>query len=425
MEVDATAQAALLPHEMLISTFGASPLDAELLARFERVTGKKPHTLLRRGLFFAHRDFDRFLDAYERGQPVYLYTGRGPSSDSLHLGHLLPFIFTQYLQEAFNCYVVIQVTDDEKFLRDRSLTFDMVSKYARENIRDIIACGFDPEKTFIFINSEYMCRLPVYRFLCAVERMLPINQLRATFGFEDVSNVGYMSFPPKQILPIYSSFFDGLPFTRVPIVTETTSDDASKKKKPNKAHKDASVDAINVLAEIFPEAVKYQKATCLIPAGLEQDLYFRLGRDLATRLGFPKSTQLIGRFLPGLQGAESKMSASDPNNAVYLTDTPKMIKQKINKHAFSGGRDTIEEHRLHGANLDVDVSIKYLEVFLDSDEELERIKTEYKAGRMLTGEVKKILIDILGNLVEGHQARRAAVTDEQIAAFTSISARFE
>ena len=43
-------------------------------------------------------DLDWLLDAYERGQKFYLYTGRDPSSEALHLGHLVPFMFTQYLQ---------------------------------------------------------------------------------------------------------------------------------------------------------------------------------------------------------------------------------------------------------------------------------------------------------------------------------------
>ena len=41
---------------------------------------------------------------------------QGPSSEALHLGHLIPFMFTQYLQEAFQVPLVIQLTDDEKAL---------------------------------------------------------------------------------------------------------------------------------------------------------------------------------------------------------------------------------------------------------------------------------------------------------------------
>jgi tryptophanyl-tRNA synthetase len=67
----------------------------ELLARIERLTGRPVHHFLRRGVFFSHRDLSTVLDCYEQKKPFYLYTGRGPSSDSLHLGHLIPFMFTK------------------------------------------------------------------------------------------------------------------------------------------------------------------------------------------------------------------------------------------------------------------------------------------------------------------------------------------
>ena len=49
-----------------------------------------------------------------------------------------------------------------------------------------------------------------------------------------------------------------------------------------------------------------------------------------------------------LQGEGTKMSASIPNSAVFVTDTPKQIKDKINKHAFSGGGATKEDHEANG-----------------------------------------------------------------------------
>ena len=48
---------------------------------------------------------------------------------------------------------------------------------------------------------------------------------------------------------------------------------------------------------------------------------------------------------------------------------------QINKFAFSGGRDTVEEHRQLGGNTEVDVSYQYLSFFLDDDERLAQIKT--------------------------------------------------
>jgi tryptophanyl-tRNA synthetase len=69
----------------------------ELRAKIETLTGEKPHRFIRRGIFFCHRDLDICLNNYEKMNPFFLYTGRGPSAESLHLGHTIPFIFTQYL----------------------------------------------------------------------------------------------------------------------------------------------------------------------------------------------------------------------------------------------------------------------------------------------------------------------------------------
>lgn len=55
-------------------------------------------------------------------------------------------------------------------------------------------------------------------------------------------------------------------------------------------------------------------------------------RDVAPRLGLSKPALLHSKFFPALQGARSKMSASDPNSSVFLTDTPKQIKTKVISH---------------------------------------------------------------------------------------------
>lgn len=103
------------------------------------------------------------MDNYEKGKPFYLYTGRGPSSDAMHLGHLLPFIFTKYLQEAFGVPLVIMMSDDEKYFHQKmdgkQQDLSHFQSLARKNIRDILAVGFDPANTFIFINSHYMGHL--------------------------------------------------------------------------------------------------------------------------------------------------------------------------------------------------------------------------------------------------------------------------
>jgi len=59
------------------------------------------------------------------------------------------------LQEAFKVPLVIQLTDDEKFLW-KNLTIQESKRLARVNAKDIIACGFDIERTFIFSDFSFV-----------------------------------------------------------------------------------------------------------------------------------------------------------------------------------------------------------------------------------------------------------------------------
>ena len=65
------------------------------------------------------------------------------------------------------------------------------------------------------------------------------------------------------------------------------------------------------------------------------------------------------------------MSASDPSKAILLTDEPNQVKKKVNKHAFSGGRETLEEHREKGGDCSIDVAYQWLYNIFEEDEEIE------------------------------------------------------
>lgn len=90
---------------------------------------------------------------------------------------------------------------------------------------------------------------------------------------------------------------------------------------------------------------------------------------------------------------------------------------QVNRYAFSGGGATLEEHRLNGGNCDVDVPYQYLRFFLEDDEKLAKIREEYSAGRMLTGEIKQELITVLQRVISEHQERRKLVTDDVVREF--------
>lgn len=386
-------------YNKLVAQFGCSVLQQSHLDEIERLTGARAHRFLRRGIFFAHRDLDDVLQACGRGEPFYLYTGRGPSSEALHLGHLIPFLFTAYLQKAFGVPLVIQLTDDEKYLW-RGLDLDEARRLARENARDIIACGFDVSRTYLFADFDAV-QGPLYRNVVRIQRCVTMNQVRGTFGFQQEDSIGKIAFPAVQASP---SFADSFPH----IFNESTVPSASKGKR------DAKKGGAATAAAQAPPA---HLPRCLIPCAIDQDPYFRMTRDVAPRLNRHKPALLLARFFPSIQGETGKMSASDANTAIFVTDTPKQIKDKVNRHAFSGGGKTLEEHRANGANLDVDVPYQWLRFFLEDDDELERIATEYGSGRMLTSEIKARLVEVLVELVQRHQKARAAVTDDVVDAF--------
>ena len=358
-------------YEKLTEQFGSSLISPELLQRFERVTGRKPHPWLRRGFFYSHREFDEILTAHEKGEKFYLYTGRGPSSDSLHFGHLVPFMFTKWLQDVFDVPLVIQITGDEKYLF-RDVTTADIKRYTVDNIKDIIAVGFDVSKTFIFDDFEYVGTM--YPTIVRIQKAVTLNTMRSCFGFKPTDNVGMWAFPPVQAAPSFSCAFP----------------------------------------HIFPP--EQGPVRCLIPCAIDQDNYFRMTREIAPRLREHKPSLIHSKFFPSLQGHDAKMSSSDLDSAIFLTDAPAEITRKIGA-ALSGGGDTLELHRQHGANLKVDIPFAYLQFVLDDDAELERIATEYGAGRMLTGEVKAKLVKILVEITQRHQKARASITDDLVRVF--------
>ena len=385
-----------IDYNKLVDNFGSKVIEPSLLERMYELTVKRGtvphlHRFLRRNIFFSHRDLELILDQVEKGLPIFLYTGRGPSSSAMHLGHLVPFLMTQWLQQAFQCPLVIQMTDDEKFLfkgeynEKDGYNLHYFANLTIENAKDIIACGFIPEKTFIFSDLDYVGQM--YPNICKIWKSVTTNTVNGIFGFDGSSNIGKIAFPAIQAAPSFASSF--------PVVLNVQNDPS----KDNMA--------------------------CLIPCAIDQDPYFRMTRDVAHKLirkqhEHPlrgKPALIHSKFFPPLQGAMGKMSSSDENSAIFLTDTHKDIEKKIKAHAFSGGQDTKELQMEKGANLDVDVSYQWLRFFMEDDEELERIGKEYGSGTgeyWSTGSVKAKLVEILKELVGAHQQRRKDITNEVV-----------
>ncbi|MFA5071006.1 MAG: tryptophan--tRNA ligase [Candidatus Pacearchaeota archaeon] len=344
-----------IDYEKLIREFGVSKIDAKLLTRIKKHTGDL-HFALTRGMFFAHRDLNWILDEYEKGNKFFLYTGRGPSGP-IHLGHLGTWIFTKWLQDKFGVELWFQFTDDEKFLfKDKS--WDEIQKWTYENMLDVIAVGFDPKKTHFLVDTKDAGIM--YPEAIKIAKKITFSTVKAAFGFDNNRNIGEIFYTSMQAVPA-----------------------------------------------ILPSVLKKKNIPCLIPLAIDQDPHFRIARDVYPKLGFYKPSIIHGIFLPPLTGVEGKMDSSKSEIAILTTDSPKEVENKIKRYAFSGGRDTLEEHRKKGGNPDIDVSFQYLRFFFEPDDKkLQKIYDDYKSGKLLTSELKQILIDKINSFLKEHQKKR-------------------
>jgi len=345
-------------YDKLVKDFGTQPLTAEILERIKRYTGEL-HPQLRRRIFFSHRDLDWILQRYEAGEKFVLYTGRGPSGP-VHIGHLVPWMFTKHLQDKFGVKLYFQMTDDEKYLHRDDCTISDVEKWTYENILDIIAVGFDPKKTRIIVDSKNIDTL--YKIAVRVAKHMNYSTIRATFGFQDSTNIGMIFFPALQAAPAF----------------------------------------------IESELVGHN-VPCLIPAAIDQDPYWRVTRDVAPKLGYYKPAQIHCRFVPGL-GRAGKMSASIPETSIFTVDTPDKAAKKV-MNAFTGGRATIEEQKRLGANPDICSVFSYDYFLFMDDPEIEDLRFKCLAGDIMCGDCKHVLADRVKAFLKEHQEKREKAKD--------------
>lgn len=342
-----------IDYDLLVEKFGTKRIDQELLDRMAAYGDL--HPLLRRGVVYSHRDMDWILDHYEAGQQFYLYTGRGPSGHT-HLGHLMPWIFSKYLQDTFKAPLYFQLTDDEKFLFNDDLELKDTRDMAYQNLLDVIALGFDPKLTRVLVDTEFIHGL--YPIALRVAKRITFSTARAVFGFDNSTNIGSIFYTSIQAAPAFLG-----------------SELAGK------------------------------NVPCLIPCGIDQDPHFRVARDIAPTLGYYKPALLHNKMFPGLQGTD-KMSSSQPNSTIYTTDAPKLVRKKI-MSAFTGGAVSVEEQRKSGGRPEVCSVFKYkLYLFERDDRKLDELYERCRRGEILCGECKKELADVIVPFLEEHQAKR-------------------
>jgi tryptophanyl-tRNA synthetase len=212
--------------------------------------------------FFSHKDLEKCIDDYENGIPIFLYTGRDPSF-GIHLNHMIPFTMAVYLRKASNATCIIQLSDDEKYyFKNNELEY--FHNLSRENAKDIIACGFDKNKTFIFSNLNTVGG-DYYKVIVQIMKKTTGNQIRSIYGLNLNNNIGKISWPCFQIAPTFS--------------------------------------------QSFPKLLGNTPIRCLVVMAIDQIPFFRMAQDFGEKMesyGFIKPAEIHAKFLVGLSGINNK-----------------------------------------------------------------------------------------------------------------------
>ena len=342
--IDPWSSTEIQDNEHMFSEFGLEKIP-------DAVRKKLDHHLFRRGIVIAHRDFGKVLQRIETKKPFINITGIA-SSGKLHLGHKVDidlFVFFKSLG-AKNYFAVSDI--DAYVSRPKIQNMNDATEIAQENIAHLLALGL--EKKDLYVQSQKEPRY--YEFAFEISKKITENTYRAIYGHTDLGKVSAVLLQIADILHPQLEEFEGT----MPSITGI---------------------------------------------GLEQDPHAKITRDVCKRLPYKLETPsfIYFKHQSGLQEGK-KMSSSDPDTAIFLDDSPEEIKRKVNK-AFSGGKDTLEEHRKQGGNPDIDKTYEILKFHHPDDDLVKHTYQEYKNGKMLTGELKTLCREFLTETLAKHQEK--------------------
>lgn len=337
-------------NERLIKEFGAEKISS--------IKSLPDFYTFKKNLVFSHRDFQNFLIALEKGEKCAIVSGLN-ASGTLHLGHKIVFDTNLFFQKKYGVPVFIPISDDESYVSGKVKTQEESKNNAIVLAKELIAYGFDPKKTFFIIDNIYT---NIYNLAIKLSAKINYSEIKATYGYNPSDNIGLHFYPTVQSAHI-----------------------------------------------LFPQE-KFGIKNVLVPIGPDEDAHLRLCRDIASRLGYNKPATIHMKFIPGIDGEKASKSK---NNAFFLTDDMKTIKKKCNK-AFSGGKDTLEEHKKYGGNPDIDIACQYLSMFFYDDKKTKELFDCYRKGKITSGETKKMLFEELSKIISDFQNRLSKISEKDL-----------
>lgn len=348
--IDPFGTSTVYDYDRIFADLGLKPIDDAILGRI-----KHPSTLLRRGIDFAHVDFDKFLDAAKNKKDIAVMTGIKPTNQ-FHLGSKMSAEEVIYFQREFGAKVFYAVADLEGMI-DNGLSLEEQHKIAVDNVADLLALGLDEKNAYIYKQSQ---ERHVMNMAYIFSRKVTNNHLKNLYGDRPI----------------------GLYFS-------------------------ALTQCGDMLLPQLPEYGGHKHV--LVPVGVDQAPHIFLCRDIAAKVtgnySFNPISGIFHKFFRSLKG-DSKMSKRDPMSMLSLNDSPEEARKKV-MGALTGGRKTVEEQRRLGGEIDKSVVFElYKYHFVDDDEKIESVAKAYSSGKMLDGEMKKEIADIVVDFLEKHQAKK-------------------
>jgi tryptophanyl-tRNA synthetase len=341
-------------YEQLFSEFGIQPFKPLLPEVAD------PHTAMRRGVIFGHRDFERILKAMKEKEDFAVMSGIKPTGE-FHLGTLMTAREVIYFQQQ-GATAFYGIADVEAY-EDNNISLEEGEKISVGNVADLLALGFDPKLGYIYRQSK---EERVKDLAIAFGRGVTLATMKAIYG--------------ERHMGLYLS---------------------------------ALIQAGDIL---LPQLEDFggPKPT-VVPVGIDQDPHLRLTRDVSSKFrrkySFIQPSSTYHKLIKALDGT-TKMSKRDPMSYFTLEEEPELIGKKIS-NAFTGGRPTAEEQRRLGANPDIcPIYDLYLFHFFEKDEDVIKLyNEECRGGRILCGECKIRLIKIVADFVKDHQRKRRRYID--------------
>lgn len=292
-----------------------------------------------------------------------ILTGDRPTG-KLHLGHYVGSLANRVLlQDSYQCFFIIAdlhtlTTKPEKE------SIDSIADNVREMVLDYLACGIDPEKSIIYLQSAVH---EVYEMNLIFEMLVTVPRLQRIPSLKEMARSANLGEMPLGLL--------GYPVLQ----------------------------AADIL---MPRAH-------LVPVGKDNESHVELTREIARRFNtmygevFPVPDVKVGD-VPTLVGTDgnAKMSKS-LNNSIFLSDSSREVEKKVKgmytdpKRVRADIPGTVEGNPV----------FIYHDIFNKDISEVEDLKERYRQGRVGDVEVKEKLALSINAFLDPIRERRQVFAD--------------